>query len=84
MIHGTRILARRAAWTGDGADAAFAAAHAKETAAKVHYDTHQFHGAMGVTLEHPLHFWSYRLKCLQGEMGGYMAHAKEAADAFWP
>jgi len=27
-------------------------------------------GAMGMTLEMPLHLWTYRIKALLGELGG--------------
>ena len=47
------------------------------------YDLHQFLGAMGMTLEHPLHLWTYRLKALIGELGGRAEQAAAAADAIW-
>jgi hypothetical protein len=47
-------------------------------------ETHQFHGAIGLTLEYPLHFWTYRLKALQGELGGPTAQALAAADQMFP
>ena len=31
---------------------------------RIVYDLHQFMGAMGLTLEHPLYRWSYRVKRL--------------------
>jgi hypothetical protein len=31
---------------------------------------------MGITLEHPLHLWSYRLKRLTSELGGQTAQAQ--------
>ncbi len=83
LVHGTRILARRAAWSGKASDAAEAAAYAQEAATRIHYDTHQFHGAMGITAEYPLHLWSFRLKALQGELGGQFEQAKAAAVAHW-
>lgn len=76
-------LALRAAGTGDAGDAALAAAHALDTAKRVGYDFHQFMGAMGMTLEHPLHLWTYRLKFLTGELGGRGANAVAAAEAIW-
>ena len=63
--------------------AALAAHHACETARIRTYDFHQFLGAMGMTLEHPLHLWTYRLKLLAGELGGAAGHARSAADALW-
>ena len=47
------------------------------------YDLHQFLGAMGITLEHPLHLWTDRLKALIGELGGRGANAVAAAGAIW-
>ena len=38
---------------------------------------------MGMTLEHPLHLWTYRLKLLTAELGGRGAQAVAAADAIW-
>ena len=36
-----------------------------------------------MTLEHPLHLWTYRLKLLIGELGGRGANALAAASALW-
>jgi hypothetical protein len=38
---------------------------------------------MGVTLEHPLHLWTYRLKALLSDLGGRSAHAVDAAALIW-
>lgn len=76
-------LALRAGGTGDAGDAALALSHALDTARRVGYDFHQFMGAMGMTLEHPLHLWTYRLKFLTGELGGRGANAAAAAEAIW-
>ena len=81
--NGVYWLALRAAGTGDAGDAALAALHAQEAAKRVGYDYHQFLGAMGMTLEHPLHLWTYRLKFLTGELGGRGANAVAAAEAIW-
>ncbi|MDR2856349.1 MAG: acyl-CoA dehydrogenase [Novosphingobium sp.] len=83
VTNGCYWLALRAAGTGDAGDAALAALHAQEAAKKVAYDFHQFLGAMGMTLEHPLHLWTYRLKLLTAELGGRGAQAIAAADAIW-
>lgn len=76
-------MALKAAATLDPADAALAANYAQEAARACTYDFHQFLGAMGMTLEHPLHMWTYRLKALIGELGGRGANAADAADAIW-
>lgn len=81
--NGTYWLAMKAASTLDPADAALAASHSQEAARICVYDFHQFLGAMGMTLEHPLHMWTYRLKALVGELGGRGANAAAAADAIW-
>jgi Acyl-CoA dehydrogenase, C-terminal domain len=81
--NGVYWLTMKAAGTLDAGDAALAALHAQETARSVVYDFHQFLGAMGMTLEHPLHLWTYRLKLLASELGGRGAHALAAAAALW-
>jgi hypothetical protein len=81
--NGVYWLAMKAAATLEAGDAALAALHAQETARAVVYDFHQFLGAMGMTLEHPLHLWTYRLKLLASELGGRGANALAAAEALW-
>lgn len=81
--NGVRWLALKAAATLDPADAALAALHAQESARAAVYDHHQFMGAMGMTLEHPLHLWTYRLKALIGELGGRGTSGLAAVAAIW-
>jgi Acyl-CoA dehydrogenase, C-terminal domain len=81
--NGVYWLAMKAAATLDAADAALAALHAQESIKATVYDFHQFLGAMGMTLEHPLHLWTYRLKALSSELGGRGTNAVAAADALW-
>ncbi len=76
-------MALKAAGTGDPADAALAALHAQDAAKRVGYDYHQLMGGMGMTLEHPMHLWTYRLKLLTAELGGRGTQALAAADAIW-
>lgn len=76
-------LARKAAWSGDAADAASAALYAQMSVEKLCHDAHQFHGAIGLTLEHPLHFWTMRLRALQGELGGRAAQSTALATRKW-
>lgn len=83
MTNGCYWMALKAAGTGDAGDAAMAALQAQEAAKLVTYDYHQFFGAMGITLEHPLHLWTYRLKALTSELGGRGEQALAAADALW-
>lgn len=79
LARGVRLLAIKAAWTGAAGDAAIAALHAQESAARVVYDLHQFVGAMGMTLEFPMHLWTYRLKALLSELNGRGGQAQAVA-----
>jgi hypothetical protein len=79
LAGGVRLLALKAAWTGDDGDAALAAFHAQDSATRVVFDVHQMLGAMGMTLEHPLHLWTYRLKALLSDLGGRGGQAKAVA-----
>lgn len=81
--NGAYWLTMKAAASLDPADASLAVTYAQETARACVYDFHQFLGAMGMTLEHPLHMWTYRLKALISELGGRGANAAAAADAIW-
>jgi Acyl-CoA dehydrogenase, C-terminal domain len=81
--NGVYWLAMKAAATLDAGDAALAALHAQESTRACVYDFHQFLGAMGMTLEHPLHLWTYRLKALASELGGRGANASASAKAIW-
>ena len=44
---------------------------------RVIYETTQFHGATGLTLEYPLHLWTYRLRALQTELACAAAAASQ-------
>lgn len=79
----TKWLAFRAAWADTEAEAAIACGYAQSRIARFTYDLHQFSGAMGLTLEYPLHFWSYRLRALAGELGGASIQSRAAAIAVW-
>lgn len=78
-----RWLAFRAAWSGREDDAAIAAGFVQSRIPQLSFDLHQFSGAMGLTLEFPLHFWTYRLRALVGELGGSSGQARAAAAAAW-
>ena len=84
IVHACRNLAFRAAYADDDKSAAVACLYAQEAIRKIIYDCHQFSGAMGLTLEYPLHLWTYRLKFLQGEAGGKGAQAQALAAQVWP
>jgi hypothetical protein len=79
LAGGVKWLALKAAGTADDGDAALAALHAQESATRVIYDVHQMLAAMGMTLEHPLHLWTYRLKALLSELGGRGGQASAVA-----
>ena len=75
LAGGVKWLALKAASTAAPADAALAAYHAQDSAVRVAYEAHQMLAAMGMTLEHPLHLWTYRLKALISELGGRSGQA---------
>lgn len=77
-------LALRAAWSEDATDADLAAAFAQSGVRDLLFDLHQFNGAMGVTTEHLLHFWTYRIRALQAEAGGMHAISLAIAESLWP
>lgn len=83
LITGTRLLALRAAGSEDEGDAALACLYAQDAMRTVVRDVHQFTGAMGLTLEYPLHLWTYRLKALQGELGGVRRQSLAVANDAW-
>lgn len=80
-IQAARMLVLRAAQSLTLADATLALGFAQGFAKRVGYDLHQFMGAMGLTLEHPLHRWTYRARLLRADLGGaptsYADYAKE-------
>jgi len=80
LAGGVKWLALKAAATADAGDAALAAYHAQESATRVVYDVHQMLAAMGMTLEHSLHLWTYRLKALLSEQGGRGGQAAAVAE----
>lgn len=80
LAGGVRWLALKAAATGASGDAALAAFHAQESATRVVYEMHQMLGAMGMTLEHPLHLWTYRMKALLSELGGRAGQARAVGE----
>jgi hypothetical protein len=79
LAGGVRWLALRASWSGQDGDAALAALHAQQSATQIVYDLHQMHGGIGITLEHPLHLWTYRLKALLSDLGGRASQARAVA-----
>lgn len=82
-IQAARWLTLKAAHTGTALDAATAAGFAQGISTKIVYDLHQFMGAMGLTLEHPLHRWTYRVKLLRSDLGGAERHFQDVAELAW-
>jgi alkylation response protein AidB-like acyl-CoA dehydrogenase len=80
LAGGVRWLALKAADSAEAGDAALAASHAQESGTRVAYDLHQMLGAMGMTLEHPLHLWTYRIKALLSELGGRGGQARAVGE----
>ncbi|QIG80765.1 acyl-CoA dehydrogenase family protein [Stakelama tenebrarum] len=80
---GARWMALKAAYSGDAGETALAAHYAQDSGSKIVYDLHQFLGGMGITLEHPLHLWTYRIKSLLSDLGGRTAQADVAAKEMW-
>ncbi|PXA85469.1 acyl-CoA dehydrogenase [Nostoc sp. 3335mG] len=83
VAEAARWLALKAADSDDDGDAAIAAAYAQDAIPRFTTDLHQFCGAMGLTLEYPLHYWTYRLRALLGELGGSSGQARAAAQYAW-
>lgn len=83
VARATQFLTLKAAWSGDNFDALQAAGFAQQHIQQLTFDLHQFNGAMGVTNEHKLHFWTYRFRALQAELGGANVAALETADLLW-
>lgn len=82
-IEGARLMMLRAAQSRDGEQADAALGHAQDRARPIGYDLHQFMGAMGLTLEHPLHRWTYRARLLRSDLGGAAAAHQRVADRRW-
>ncbi|BCW91140.1 hypothetical protein sos41_43190 [Alphaproteobacteria bacterium SO-S41] len=83
IARGLHFLVMKAAWSGDAFDANQAASFAQQHIQQLVFDLHQFNGGMGVTNENLLHFWTYRFRALQPEVGGANAAALETADLLW-
>lgn len=82
-VRAVQILARRAASLGTQEAALAALVHAKEICPRIIYDTHQFQGAIGLTYEYPLHFYTYRLRVLHGELSNLADSADLLAATRW-
>ncbi|MEW5420925.1 acyl-CoA dehydrogenase family protein [Amorphus sp. 3PC139-8] len=83
LSHTLKWLTLRAASNDAPEDALIACGYAQDAATQAAHELHQFHGATGMTLEYPLHLWSYRLKALVSELGGADTQTAALADALW-
>ena len=83
QVEAARWLVLQAAHSASAADAACALAHSQACTPAIAYDLHQFMGAMGLTLEHPLHRWTTRSKMLRSDLGGAHAQQLALAAAAW-
>lgn len=83
QVEGARLLTLRAAQGLNAADAAMALGFAQHIATTINYDVHQFMGAMGLTLEHPLHRWTYRVRLLRSALGGAATNFRSIAEQNW-
>lgn len=71
MAHSAQLLLYKAAVDNLGGTQ-MAAIVTHDAIKRVLYETNQFHGAIGLTLEYPLHLWTYRLRVLQFELASGM------------
>ncbi|TKT78382.1 acyl-CoA dehydrogenase family protein [Aquamicrobium sp. LC103] len=76
-------LTLKAAQSLDPIDTAIALGHVQEASTRVVYDLHQFMGAMGLTLEHPLHRWTYRARLLRSALGGAGTNFRAVSASRW-
>jgi alkylation response protein AidB-like acyl-CoA dehydrogenase len=83
-VNALQALARWAAVSQDPRAMAMAAAYGQSIAERLAFDTQQFHGASGLTKESDLHFFTYRLRALGGQLGGAAEQALVAAKVLWP
>lgn len=82
-IEAARLQVLKAADSLSPQDAAAALGYVQGFATRAGYDLHQFMGAMGLTLEHPLHRWTYRARLLRADMGGSTAAYQTYATQRW-
>lgn len=82
-IEAAHWLTLRAAQGLGAADAATALGYVQNVSTAVVYDLHQFMGAMGLTLEHPLHRWTYRVRLLRSALGGAAANFRTVCERRW-
>lgn len=82
-VEAAYLLALKAAQTGSECDMLVALGYVQNASTTVVYDLHQFMGAMGLTLEHPLHRWTYRARLLRTSLGGAAAILPQISRSNW-
>lgn len=83
-LEGARWLVYEAAAHGAPAEAAAtAAAHTMSGLDRLTRETHQIMGAIGLTQEHDLHLWTFRMQAVRAELGGLRAHRQALAESRW-
>lgn len=82
-IEAARWLTLKAAKSLDPVDVAIALGWAQDISTRIVNDLHQFMGAMGLTLEHPLHRFTYRARLLRSTFGGAAAAFQAVAARRW-
>lgn len=76
-------LTLRAAQRRGKQDSTLAVGYVQEASSRIVLDLHQFMGAMGLTLEHPLHRWTYRARLLRSQLGGPAANLRDYYASKW-
>ena len=64
-------------------ESTLAVGYVQEASLRIVLDLHQFMGAMGLTLEHPLHRWTYRARMLRGLLGGPTGNLRHYFASKW-
>jgi alkylation response protein AidB-like acyl-CoA dehydrogenase len=82
-VEGARWTTRAAAWHGNDESAATAATYAAMAARVLAPDLHQLSGAISMTEEYDLHFWTMRAQALRVELGGIGEHARALTHSRW-
>lgn len=82
-IEASYWLTMKAAQGLHSADVVVALGYAQESSTRIVHDLHQFMGAMGLTLEHPLHRWTYRVRLLRSAMGGASVNMQSISERRW-
>lgn len=83
QIEGAQLLTLRAAQHFDPAEVSVALGYVQNVATNIGTDLHQFMGTMGLTLEHPLHRWTYRVRLIRASLGGAAGNLRLTAQRYF-